>query len=133
MLHEARVALVVDDEEEARMFVRSILENERWQVIEADTGRRAIELAQDEQPELIVLDVMMPEADGFEVYRKLRGDAATENIPIVMLTAVNEFESGARHDEESMEAESGLRRPEGFVDKPVDPGFLLFTINGIMG
>ena len=133
MLAEPRKVLVVDDEEDARAFVRSILEAERWDVLEAKNGVEALHIAEEEQPDLVVLDVMMPEMNGFEAYRRLRGGVLTSRIPIIMLTSVNEFHKDTQHSEETMATASGLPGPEGFVDKPVDPDFLLYSINGIMG
>lgn len=79
--------LVVDDEKHILELVRFNLEREGYQVLTATDGVHCLELARTQFPDLIVLDVMLPEIDGLEVCRKLRQDAATSNIPIIMLSA----------------------------------------------
>jgi CheY-like chemotaxis protein len=79
--------LVVDDEWPMRLLVRLNLESERVRVLEAENSAAAVELAQTEQPDVILLDVMMPGTDGFETAEILSGDSRTSEIPIVFLSA----------------------------------------------
>lgn len=125
--------LVVDDDESARDFVAALMAAEGWHVIEAANGVEALDLAQSELPSLIVLDVSMPQLDGFEVYRRLRTGVFTKDLPIIMLTAINTEGNSGQHDENTMAQQSGLRPPEGFVNKPVDPVFFWNTVFGIVG
>ncbi|MGH2708399.1 MAG: ATP-binding response regulator, partial [Actinomycetota bacterium] len=79
--------LVVEDEPELRELMRCQLEEEGWVVAEAETGRVALERVAESRPELIVLDLMMPEMDGFAFIEALRQNAAWRSIPIVVVTA----------------------------------------------
>jgi len=79
--------LVVDDEPDIQELVRFNLEREGYDIILADTGEDALELAKSKQPQLIVLDLMLPGLDGLDVCKILRHDVKTQNIPIVMLSA----------------------------------------------
>ena len=79
--------LVVDDEKNILELVRFNLEREGYQVITSLDGVRGLELARSENPDLIVLDVMLPEMNGLEVCRELHQDPATKKIPIIMLSA----------------------------------------------
>jgi DNA-binding response OmpR family regulator len=79
--------LVVDDEEKIVSLVRSYLEREGYHVLEASDGARALELFERESPDLVVLDLMLPEVDGLEVCRRIR---RTSDKPIIMLTARDE-------------------------------------------
>jgi len=133
MLREKRKVIIAEDDEGTRIFVEEVMRNEGWDTFAGATGREAVELASQEIPDLIILDVAMPEMDGFEAFRCLRSDPATKDIPIIMLTDINELEPGAKHNEESMEKRFGLSRPEAFIDKPVSMDFLLETILGIVG
>lgn len=133
MMQEEKVALVVDDDESAREFVATIMQTEGWTIIEGENGQEAVELAIENEPALIILDVNMPEMDGFEAFREIRKDFRTANTPIIMLTAINEFGNEILYDEEVMEEHFGVDRPQGFVDKPVDPIFLMNTIFGVVG
>jgi CheY-like chemotaxis protein len=124
--------LIVDDDESVRLFVAGVMEAEGWVTVEALNGQQAIERAEAEKPDLIVLDVNMPVMDGFTAFRYLRESPFTDKIPIIMLTGVNE-ETGSSYDAERMEEEFGVTGPEGFVDKPVDPVFLLQSVLGVVG
>jgi PleD family two-component response regulator len=79
--------LIADDERDIRALLRTKLELEGYQVIEACDGDEAVRMAQDEAPELIVLDVMMPGMDGVEVCNRLRASFTTRHIPVIMVTA----------------------------------------------
>ena len=79
--------LIVDDEMDTLLPLRRSLEVENYRVIEAYDGHEAINKAMTEIPDLILLDLMMPGMDGYEVCWKLRNEPVTQNIPIIMLTA----------------------------------------------
>lgn len=78
--------MVVDDEADMRFMVRKILENEGHEVIEAEAGKVALEKLKEVKPDLILLDVMMPGLDGWEVCKQIRENKETENITVTMLT-----------------------------------------------
>jgi DNA-binding response OmpR family regulator len=80
-------ALVVDDDEPTRQMLRTVLELEGWEVHEAEDGGQALALARAERPHGIVLDVMMPVKDGFEVLAELRQTEHGRQMAIVLLTA----------------------------------------------
>lgn len=80
--------LIVDDEAEIRSIVREFLE-EHFEVIEAKNGKEAVDSAQRNLPDLILMDVMMPEMDGIAATESIRGMLTTRHIPIVLLTAAN--------------------------------------------
>jgi DNA-binding response OmpR family regulator len=84
---QAPIILVVDDEEDIRYLLQISLEQEGFRVVTASSGREALHFIADNRPDLVVLDVMMPEIDGFEVLRRLKENEATCHIPVVMLTA----------------------------------------------
>lgn len=82
--------LVVDDEAHIVELIRFNLEKDGYRVVAAQDGREALKLAREERPDLIVLDVMLPGVDGFEVCRMIQRDNETGEIPIIMLTARSE-------------------------------------------
>ncbi|MBC7385110.1 MAG: response regulator transcription factor [Cryobacterium sp.] len=95
--------LIVDDEPEIREIVREVL-NEHFEIIEAANGKEAINQAQRSLPDLILMDIMMPEMDGIAATDSIRSLASTRHIPILMLTAANTkdyriraFDFGADH------------------------------------
>ena len=85
---EKKYILVVDDEPGVREIIRTNLEWEGYEVIEARDGHEALQLVRSRRPDLIILDVMMPERNGWEVLRAIEADAALAGTPVVMLTVV---------------------------------------------
>ncbi len=79
--------MVVDDEPDVRTLCKINLEYEGYEVIEASDGMTALDLIGKEHPDLVILDIMMPEMDGWQVLEKLKSEEATASIPVVLLTA----------------------------------------------
>ncbi|MFQ5340502.1 MAG: response regulator [Anaerolineae bacterium] len=105
----SRLVLVVEDEPATRQMLRRMLEHEGWAVTEAENGRVALERVAEEQPALILLDLMMPEMDGFEFIEALRKQEAWQPIPVVLVTA------------KDLTAED-RRRLKGYVEKILHKG-----------
>ncbi len=82
--------LIVDDHAANRDTLIALLEGETFELLEADTGAEALRLATEVLPDLLLLDVMMPGMDGFEVCRRLRAQAATAEVPVVLVTALDD-------------------------------------------
>ncbi|HMN58864.1 MAG TPA: response regulator [Anaerolinea sp.] len=79
---------IVDDNPDVRRLIRRILESQgEYTLFDAENGRKAIELARTEHPNLMVLDLMMPEMDGFAVINELKADPSTADIPVIVVTA----------------------------------------------
>jgi len=79
--------LVVDDEEDIRELVELNLTREGYSVLNCETGQQALQTARSKLPDLVILDLMLPDIDGLEVCKRLKGDNKTRHIPVVMLTA----------------------------------------------
>lgn len=103
------LVLVVDDTRENRVLLSSQLKLEGYEIIEASGGQEGIAKAREAHPDVILLDVMMPDLDGFEVCRILKNDPQTELIPIIMVTALNRVES--RIEGKRAGADEFLSRP----------------------
>jgi type IV pilus assembly protein PilB len=112
--------LIVDDDRMIRMLVKLLLEKDGCEVIEGENGLHAVDLARRERPDLIVLDLMMPEMDGFEAIGRLRREIALATIPVIVLTA----ESGP--DTERRVLELGA---DDYLVKPFEPGVLLSRVH----
>jgi two-component system, cell cycle response regulator DivK len=103
------VVLIVDDEERNRKLVRDVLELAGLDTLEAASGEQAIAVARERLPDLVLLDLRLPDVDGGEALRRLKADPATAHIPVVALTAV----AGARE----VLVEAGF---DGYLEKPID-------------
>jgi two-component system, OmpR family, alkaline phosphatase synthesis response regulator PhoP len=107
-----RRVLVIDDERAIRLLCRVNLAAAGMDVLEAADGREGLELARQERPDLVLLDVMMPDVDGWTVARELAADEQTRDIPVVFLTA-----RADPADKRLGEQLGGV----GYVVKPFDP------------
>jgi DNA-binding response OmpR family regulator len=119
---ETRV-LVIDDEAPIRLLCRVNLEAEGIRVLEAADGTAGLDLARDERPDVVLLDVMMPGLDGWRVAEELVEDDRTRGIPIIFLTARAEFRDRAR----------GLDiGGVDYVTKPFNPLDLASLVRGLL-
>jgi two-component system, OmpR family, alkaline phosphatase synthesis response regulator PhoP len=113
--------LVVDDEPDIVEMIKVALESASYQVLTAFNGNECLEKAKKEKPDAIVLDIMMPEKDGFVTCKELKGDPETQEIPVLILTAVGEHFANSRYAKSmGLELEA-----EDYIDKPVNPPLLL--------
>src|ERR1700690_4051786 len=85
--------LLVDDTEANLRVLGPMLRAEGWAVAAATRGEQALQIIAQRRPDLVLLDVMMPEMDGFEVCRRLRADPATRDLPVLFITALTDEES----------------------------------------
>ncbi len=132
MADEQKTVVIVDDEADARAFVQSIVEETGdFRILTAADGEAALQTIQSEMPDLVVLDVMMPGKNGFEVFGEIRKDPKAANIPVIMLTGVSE-QTGVAFTEEAIGAYSGAR-PAAFISKPVAPAELQKVIKQQLG
>lgn len=108
-----RSALLVEDNDSARKLFRSILEREGWKVIEAENGIHALEAITAEVPDVILLDLMMPEMNGIELIDELRNHSTWKDIPIVVVTAKELTQAERQLLEESVTRviQKGTRTP----------------------
>jgi CheY-like chemotaxis protein len=91
-----RDILVIEDDEGTRRLLASTLADEGWLIIEAEDGPAGLKRLRERRPSLILLDLMMPEMDGFEFLETLRGDVAFSNIPVIGMTATDLSEADRR-------------------------------------
>jgi DNA-binding response OmpR family regulator len=115
--------LVADDIKQNVKLLRVILTALEYDVIEAYDGEEALEKVKMENPDLILLDIMMPKLTGFEVCQKLRADGTTKNIPVVMITALHEM------DDRIKGIEAGA---DDFISKPFNKVELLARVKSLL-
>ena len=112
-----RTVLIVDDEENIRRLLRHILESEGFRVLEAHDGRQAMHQALESRPDVITLDIMLPDKDGFEVLKSLKENPDLQGIPVVILSIIEDREKVFRMG------------AAGFLTKPIDRDALLNRVH----
>ncbi|MHC4327189.1 MAG: response regulator [Planctomycetota bacterium] len=117
------VVLVVDDNQQNRELLQAYLEDVDCRTVPANDGLEALEILTKAPPDLILLDVMMPKMSGFEVCRRIKNDPKTTDIPIIMVTALNEFGDIERG------IDSGT---DDFLSKPVNKLELLTRVKTML-
>lgn len=121
--------LIVDDDPDLVEAVSMLLEAEGFAPIPAYGGGEGLEAARSQTPDLIVLDIMMPDMDGYQVAQKLSEDDALCDIPVIMLTAVTEYVGDTSYSH----SEGKTLVADDFFEKPVDPQALVDRILELAG
>ncbi len=115
--------LVVEDEQDIRELIAFNLENEGYKILKAATGIEGLENARKHAPDLVLLDIMLPDVDGLEICKKLKRDETTSDIPVIMLTAKSE----------DSDIISGLELgADDYITKPFSPRVLLARIRTVL-
>jgi len=126
MAEEPKKVLCIEDDEEMIALIRLILERRRgFQFIGAVGGREGLEAVAREKPDLVLLDIMMPDIDGWDVYRQMKADEESRDIPVIVVTA----------KAQSIDKVLGLHiaKVDDYVTKPFGPKELLHSIDKVLG
>jgi CheY-like chemotaxis protein len=123
-VHSGKKVLVADDDARNRKLLETLLNSDGYQVAGVNSGQAALAAVAAEKPDLVLLDLMMPGMDGFEVLRRLKASNHSQDIPVVMVTALDDSGSRARMD---------AAGAAGLLVKPVDRWKLKETLEKLLG
>mgnify|MGYP001147798353 CR=1 FL=1 len=126
-MSDAKTILIVDDEPDVRTFLTSLLEDNGYSTVVAEDGTQCMQKVRESRPDLITLDITMPEQSGVRTYRDLKEDADLATIPVVIITAVGD----PMHN--FLKTRKQVPEPEGFMSKPIDQDALLKMIADLLG
>lgn len=119
--------LVVDDEPDVVTYLEAIFQDNGFEVIAAYNGKEAFEKAVKEKPDLISLDITMPEESGIRSYRDLQENDATKDIPIIIVTGIDpQFKR-------FIETRKQVKPPAAYFEKPIEPDELVGKVKEILG
>jgi len=118
----SKKVVVIDDEEDVTTYLEALLEDHGYDVYTALGGADGLKLIKRVKPDLICLDILMPGETGISLYRRIRGDSETKDVPVVIISGMNY----RREDAE-------VPPPEGYIEKPVTPGALIETVRSLIG
>jgi two-component system cell cycle response regulator DivK len=118
-----RTVLIVEDSEDARYFMRLELEQLGYRVVEAENGEKAIEVAERERPDIILMDLSLPIMDGIAATEKIRSRDGFKTVPVIAVTA---------HQETDFRADAKAAGFDAYVTKPIDIPWLGELIEGLL-
>ena len=123
-MNEKKRILCIEDQNEMIALFRLILEQTDYQVVGAIGGAEGLRQAREHKPDVILLDLMMPGMDGWEVFKQLKSDPATQHVPVVVVTARSE----------GIDKLLGLHiaKVDDYITKPFGPNELLASVNRVL-
>jgi len=127
-----KTILVAEDEPDVRYFLQTVLEDAGFNVITAADGEEALARVQEEKPDLISLDLVMPRKSGVKFFQELRKDRDLARIPVLVVTAHARDEMGQRDLEEIL-ADSTMSGPGIYLEKPIKPETYVNNIKRVLG
>ncbi len=122
----AKKILIVDDEDDVLVYFNALFTDNGFNVIQAKNGIEAIKKANEEKPDLITLDITMPEESGVRCYKELRQGESTKNIPVIIVSGVDP------NFKEFISSRKNLAAPDAYFEKPVDSNEILQKVNEIL-
>ena len=132
--------LIVDDEPDAISYISSVLEDNGYEYLSAENGVQGLELAQKEKPDMILLDLIMPEKSGMLMFQELKKDPELGKIPVIVVSGASDalgvdlrnfmIKQPRRGKEKVVETtgQTQFTEPNAYVEKPVDPNELIKVI-----
>lgn len=114
--------LVIDDEPDVRTFFTTLLEDAGYETVVAENGQEALEKVENQRPDLITLDISMPETSGVRFYRDMKENEGYKGIPVIIITGISE------DFEKFISTRRQVPSPEGYLAKPIDQEEFLETV-----
>ena len=112
--------LVIDDEPAVVAYLETLLGDHGYETMSAENGRTGFEVAKREKPDLVCLDITMPEESGIKFYRQLKADADLADTPVIVVTAVTGSGGDPEPFRHFLSSRKHVPPPEGFFSKPID-------------
>ena len=124
--------LILDDEANAVIYLQTLLQDNGYDTVSAGDGNEGMEKVRSETPDLITLDISMPEKSGVRFYRELKEDSKLASIPVVVVSAVTGYGGAPEGFQEFLSSRKNIPPPDGFVPKPIDRDELLKGIRDLL-
>ena len=125
-MKDRKKILIIDDEEDVLTYLAAFFADNGFYVISAPDGKQGVQKALLEKPDIITLDISMPEESGVKALRELQNNKTTKNIPIIIITGV------ASDFKRFITSRKQVHMPEGYFEKPVDRDLLLKSVNELL-
>jgi two-component system phosphate regulon response regulator PhoB len=125
-----RKVIVIDDESDVRRYLMTLLEDNDYRTYAAASSEEGFRQVKKEHPDLICLDIMMPQESGIGLYKKLKSDPECKSIPVLLISAISREKEFNFAD---FIADGALPDPVGYMEKPIKPENFIDTIKKIIG
>lgn len=124
--------LVVDDELDSRVFLSTLLETSGYKPYTASHGLEGIQRAREVKPDLIILDIMMPEKGGIQMYREIKADDSLRSIPVIILSGI--AKKTYKYSQHLLNSHNGraVPEPDAYIEKPPESDELLQCIENLL-
>jgi len=132
-MNSSKRILIVDDEHDVCVYLSRLFSENGYAVESAADGNEAATAVARAKPDLITLDLSMPNKSGVRFYREMKSDASLSAIPIVLVTGVTGLGGSAKDTERFYQTRRNVPPPDGFVAKPVDPEEILELVKKLIG
>jgi DNA-binding response OmpR family regulator len=124
--------LCVDDELDMRIFISTVLKTQGYEAIAARNAVEGIRKAREVEPDLIIMDVMMPQAGGVTLFQEIKKDERLKHVPVIMLTGVSEKAFAHHLKMLNIRIDDSLPPPDAYMEKPLNPETLVATIERLL-
>jgi CheY-like chemotaxis protein len=124
--------LIIDDEPDVLVFLGTLLRKSGYEVCEASDGVEGMKKVIEEKPDLVCLDLLMPEKTGIKMYREMRKDESLSKVPVIMVTGFSTPAIGYM-DFKKFIHERSIPAPEGYIEKPIDKDQFLEAVKQVIG
>ena len=121
--------LIVDDEVEQIEYASVVLEASGYTLVVAMDGNEGMKKVKEEKPDLILMDIMMPERGGIGMYQDLKLNEETKNIPVIVVTGIAR---GGHFDDLIVRQQEGVPAPDGYIEKPVNADLMLKMVKDLL-
>jgi CheY-like chemotaxis protein len=128
-----KTILIVDDEPDVVSYLEMLLHDAGYETRSASNGREGMEVLRRDRPDLVVLDISMPEASGTRLYKELKTDPVLGTTPVVIVTAVTGYGGDPYAYQKFLGGRKLVPPPDGFFPKPIDPEQFLEKVRTLLG
>lgn len=124
--------LCVDDELDMRIYISTVLKTQGYEAVTARNAVEGIRKAREVEPDLIVMDVMMPQAGGVTLFQEIKKDERLKHVPVIMLTGVSAKAFVHHLQMLNIRIDDSLPPPDAYMEKPLNPEILVATIERLL-
>jgi CheY-like chemotaxis protein len=124
--------LVIDDEVDTVVYLETLLQDHGYDTVSARDGQEGMEKVKSEKPDLVVLDVSMPQKSGMRFFREIKSNPELETIPVIFVTGVTGFAGDKEALKKFIDSRGSIPSPEGFFSKPIDREEFLKAIGKLL-